>query len=64
VWTLFIGINSYIRLSITSMVRFTGGKSLVLNGAIGQSSGFLGAIISFLLVNKTNLFKAIDRKVC
>jgi hypothetical protein len=45
-------------------IRFVGGKSLVINGALGQGTGLAGAIISFLLVNKTNLFTAIDRKAC
>jgi hypothetical protein len=64
VWTLFIGVNSFIRLSITSMLRFQGGKILVLVGYIGQGAGLFGAIFSFVLVNMTSIFKAVERETC
>jgi hypothetical protein len=63
-WILLIGLNCYIRLSITSIIRFRGGKSLVLLGSIGQVNSFVGAVLAFVIVNMTNLFKSIDKETC
>lgn len=55
-WTLLIGLASYIRLKITTIFRYQGGKSLVWVGAWTQIGSFVGAILSFGVVNYTNVF--------
>jgi riboflavin transporter 2 len=47
---------SYIRLKITTIFRYQGGKSLVWVGTWTQIGSFVGAIVSFLAVNFTSLF--------
>lgn len=57
-WTILVGLVSYVRLSITTVFRYQGGKSLVLVGAITQIGSLLGSILSFSLVNFTDLFQS------
>lgn len=56
-WTILIGLVSYVRLSITTVFRSQGGKSLVWVGAVTQLGSLLGSILSFTMVNFTNLFQ-------
>ncbi|XP_055586263.1 solute carrier family 52, riboflavin transporter, member 3-B isoform X2 [Uranotaenia lowii] len=56
-WTILIGLVSYVRLSITTVFRYQGGKSLVLVGAVTQIGSLIGSVTSFSLVNFTNLFQ-------
>nr|XP_019552209.2 solute carrier family 52, riboflavin transporter, member 3-A [Aedes albopictus]XP_029724723.1 solute carrier family 52, riboflavin transporter, member 3-A [Aedes albopictus]XP_029724724.1 solute carrier family 52, riboflavin transporter, member 3-A [Aedes albopictus] len=56
-WTTLIGLVSYVRLSITTVFRYQGGKSLVWVGAVTQIGSLLGSILSFSLVNFTDLFQ-------
>uniref|UniRef100_U5EMU0 Riboflavin transporter n=1 Tax=Corethrella appendiculata TaxID=1370023 RepID=U5EMU0_9DIPT len=55
-WTLLMGLIGYIRLSITAIYRYQGGKSLVWIGAMTQIGSFIGSVVSFSLVNFTNIF--------
>lgn len=45
-----------MKLSIITIFRYQEGKSLVWVGTVGQISSAIGAIISFILVNVTNIF--------
>lgn len=56
-WTILIGLVSYVRLSITTVFRSQGGKSLVWVGAVTQLGSLCGSILSFTLVNFTDLFQ-------
>lgn len=56
-WTLVTGLMSYIRLKITTIFRYQGGKSLVWAGAWTQIGSFVGAILSFSAVNLTSIFQ-------
>uniref|UniRef100_A0A8D8P538 Riboflavin transporter n=1 Tax=Culex pipiens TaxID=7175 RepID=A0A8D8P538_CULPI len=56
-WTILIGLVSYVRLSITTVFRSQGGKSLVWVGAVTQIGSLCGSILSFTMVNFTNLFQ-------
>uniref|UniRef100_A0A1L8DIM7 Riboflavin transporter n=2 Tax=Nyssomyia neivai TaxID=330878 RepID=A0A1L8DIM7_9DIPT len=55
-WTILNGLISYMKLSITSIFRSQGGKSLVWVGGVSQIGSFIGAIIAFVLVNNTEIF--------
>lgn len=57
-WVSLTGLVSYIKLSITSIFRQRGGQSLVWIGAVSQSGSAIGAVISFGLVNMTDIFVA------
>ncbi|XP_062533432.1 solute carrier family 52, riboflavin transporter, member 3-B-like [Armigeres subalbatus] len=56
-WTILIGLVSYVRLSITTVFRYQGGKALVWVGAVTQIGSLLGSVLSFSLVNFTELFQ-------
>ncbi|XP_058829365.1 riboflavin transporter 2 [Topomyia yanbarensis] len=56
-WTILIGLVSYVRLSITTVFRYQGGRSLVWVGAVTQIGSLVGSILSFTLVNFTDLFQ-------
>ncbi|GAB0092323.1 solute carrier family 52, riboflavin transporter, member 3-A [Sergentomyia squamirostris] len=55
-WTLLNGLISYMKLSITSIFRFQGGKSLVWVGGVSQIGSFVGAILAFVLINYAEIF--------
>ncbi|XP_073818127.1 riboflavin transporter isoform X2 [Musca autumnalis] len=57
-WTLLIGLVSYIKLSITTVMRSQGGKSLVWTGGLTQLGSLIGSILIFVLINYTNSFTA------
>lgn len=56
-WTILMGLVSYVRLSITTVFRHQGGKTLVWVGAVTQIGSLLGSVLSFSLVNFTDLFQ-------
>lgn len=56
-WTILVGLVSYVRLSITTVFRYQGGKSLVWVGAVTQMGSLIGSVLSFSLVNFTDLFQ-------
>ncbi|XP_055853388.1 solute carrier family 52, riboflavin transporter, member 3-A [Episyrphus balteatus] len=60
VWTLLIGIVSYVKLCITSVMRAQGGKSLVWTGAGVQIGSAVGSVLIFALVNYTTSFKQFE----
>lgn len=57
-WTILMGLVSYIKLCITTVMRSQGGKSLLWVGAIGQVGSAVGSILTFVLVNVLNLFES------
>lgn len=59
-WTAVVGLASYIRLKITTIFRYQGGKSLVWVGAWTQIGSFVGAILSFSVVNFTKVFVSYE----
>ncbi|KAJ6638058.1 Riboflavin transporter 2 [Pseudolycoriella hygida] len=59
-WTLVMGLISYIKLSITSVFRFQGGKSLVWLGSVSQIGSACGALMTFLIINRTNVFVSYE----
>lgn len=59
-WTLINGLISYVKLSITAILRNEGGRSLVWVGSVAQIGSALGAICSFLLINQTNIFVSYE----
>lgn len=59
-WTIYTGLYSFINVSIITIFRQQGGKSLVWNGTTAQVGSFTGAILFFLLINFTNTFKSFD----
>uniref|UniRef100_A0A1A9VYC8 Riboflavin transporter n=1 Tax=Glossina austeni TaxID=7395 RepID=A0A1A9VYC8_GLOAU len=58
IWTLLIGLVSYIKLSITTVMHSQGGKSLVWTGCVVQVGSLVGSLIIFVLINFTGSFKA------
>uniref|UniRef100_A0A1B0GK16 Riboflavin transporter n=1 Tax=Lutzomyia longipalpis TaxID=7200 RepID=A0A1B0GK16_LUTLO len=55
-WTVLNGLISYMKLSITTIFRQQGGKSLVWVGGVSQIGSFSGAILAFVLINNAELF--------
>lgn len=51
---------SFINLSIISVFRAQGGKSLVWMGATAQMGSFSGSVLFFFIVNFTTVFKTFD----
>lgn len=56
---MLTGLVSYIKLSITTIFRYQGGQSLVWIGAVTQVGSAIGAVISFCLVNFTDIFVSV-----
>ncbi|XP_055617482.1 solute carrier family 52, riboflavin transporter, member 3-B [Toxorhynchites rutilus septentrionalis] len=56
-WTIVVGLVSYVRLSITTVFRYQGGKSLVWAGGVTQIGSLIGSVLSFGLINFTDLFQ-------
>ncbi|XP_034116967.2 solute carrier family 52, riboflavin transporter, member 3-A [Drosophila albomicans] len=59
-WTLVLGIVSYTKLGITTVMRAQGGQSLVWVGAITQLGSAIGAVSIFFAINYTRYFVAAD----
>lgn len=60
IWTLLIGIVSYVKLCITSVMRAQGGKSLVWTGAVTQIGSAIGSVLIFVLINYTSSFQSFE----
>lgn len=60
IWTLLIGIVSYVKLCITSVMRAQGGKSLVWTGAVTQIGSAIGSVLIFVLINYTSSFQSYE----
>ncbi|XP_037884721.1 solute carrier family 52, riboflavin transporter, member 3-A isoform X1 [Glossina fuscipes] len=58
IWTLLIGLVSYIKLSISTVMHSQGGKSLVWTGCVVQVGSLVGSLLIFVLINFTGSFKA------
>ncbi|XP_067619672.1 solute carrier family 52, riboflavin transporter, member 3-A isoform X2 [Eurosta solidaginis] len=63
-WTLLIGAVSYTKLSISSIMRAQGGRSLVWTGGLTQIGALLGSVLIFILINYTNTFRESDTNSC
>ncbi|EDV91495.1 solute carrier family 52, riboflavin transporter, member 3-A [Drosophila grimshawi] len=59
-WTLLIGVVSYTKLGITTVMRSQGGQSLVWVGGITQLGSAIGAISIFFAINYTRFFQAAE----
>lgn len=59
-WTLVLGVVSYVKLGITTVMRAQGGQSLVWVGAITQVGSAIGAVSIFFAINYTRFFKAAE----
>ncbi|XP_055376490.1 solute carrier family 52, riboflavin transporter, member 3-A isoform X2 [Condylostylus longicornis] len=59
-WAILVGLVSYIKLSITAVMRLQAGKSLVLTGAISQAGSAVGSICIFFLINYTQIFVSYE----
>lgn len=57
---LLTGLVSYVKLAVTTIFRYQGGKSLVWIGAVAQIGSAIGAVITFSLVNFTNIFESFQ----
>lgn len=55
-----LGIVSYVKLGITTVMRAQGGQSLVWVGAITQLGSAIGAVSIFFAINYTNYFQAAE----
>ncbi|XP_053678488.1 solute carrier family 52, riboflavin transporter, member 3-A [Anopheles nili] len=56
-WTIMVGLVSYVRLVITTLLRCEGGQTLVWVGVASQLGSLVGSILSFTLVNFTDTFQ-------
>lgn len=59
-WTAFTCIINYMKISIVLIFRYQEGRSLVWVGTVNQISSAIGSIISFILVNYTNIFVSYE----
>ncbi|KAG4078037.1 hypothetical protein HA402_002088 [Bradysia odoriphaga] len=59
-WTLVTALISYVKLSITSVFRSQGGKSLVWVGSVSQIGSAVGALVTFFVVNYTDVFVSYE----
>ncbi|KAH8409704.1 hypothetical protein KR222_002432, partial [Zaprionus bogoriensis] len=57
-WTLVLGVVSYTKLGIATVMRAQGGQSLVWVGAITQLGSAIGAVSIFFAINYTSFFQA------
>ncbi|XP_035786260.1 riboflavin transporter 2-like [Anopheles albimanus] len=56
-WIVLIGLVSYVRLAITTLLRYEGGQTLVWVGVATQLGSLAGSLTSFGLVNYTGAFE-------
>lgn len=59
-WTIFTCIINYMKISIVSIFRHQEGRSLVWVGTVNQLSSAVGSIVSFVLVNHTQIFVSYE----
>lgn len=60
-WCVLMGLASYLRLTILSLLKRASSSTAVLHiGAIIQAGSSFGTLIATLLINFTNLFKSGD----
>lgn len=58
--TLVGSFISYVRMSISSIFRATSEKGLFYVGVVIQSSSFLGAVLSYVIIEYTSIIKQYD----
>lgn len=60
-WIILMGIISYLKLVIVSLLKRTSSSKALFNiGIVMQTGSATGAIISFVLINFTDCFKAYN----
>ncbi len=57
-WVLYIGLFSYVKVTIAGWCRRRGKSSLFYFGALTQAGSAVGAVLAFVLVNETTIFEA------
>ena len=56
-WILYVGIVSYVKVSIAGWCRRRGKSSLFYYGSFTQAGSAFGAVLAFALVNCTGVFQ-------
>ncbi|XP_043215300.1 solute carrier family 52, riboflavin transporter, member 3-A-like isoform X1 [Amphibalanus amphitrite] len=56
-WVLFVGLTTYSKVGIASLLRPYGGRALFWYGAATQAGSTLGALAAFLAVNVFDAFQ-------
>uniref|UniRef100_A0A336L4W2 Riboflavin transporter n=1 Tax=Culicoides sonorensis TaxID=179676 RepID=A0A336L4W2_CULSO len=59
-WVSLVGLQSFIRLAITSIFREQAGRSLLWIGSVTQIGSFIGSLLAFFLINFSTIFRQID----
>ncbi|KAK7863749.1 hypothetical protein R5R35_011152 [Gryllus longicercus] len=57
-WIAFTGLITFVKVSIASIFRQVSGRALFWCGASQQMGSAVGAVMIFLLINKTKVFKS------
>lgn len=56
----FSGVITFVRVQIANLMREDGAQPLFWSGAVTQAGSAAGAVIAFVLVNKTSIFHYYD----
>lgn len=56
-WSIAFSMFGFLNLSVLSIVRGQGGRSLVRVGEFTQLGAFSGSVLSFIVINLTDTFK-------
>ena len=56
-WVLFVGLTTYSKVGIASLLRPHGGRALFWYGAATQVGATVGALAAFLAVNVFQAFE-------
>ena len=59
-WVIVCGLIGFIKMGITTLFRPDPGRGLYYTGVATQVGSLVGAIITFILVNYTNLFQTFS----
>ena len=55
-WVAFVGVMTYVRVSVAQLMRAQGDAPLFYSGCVTQAGSAVGAVVAFLLVNVANVF--------
>jgi len=59
-WILLVGSFTYVKVSIANVLRAEGKRGLFWCGAITQVGSAIGALVTFLIVNQTTVFRSYN----
>lgn len=59
-WILLVGLFTYVKVSIATIMRINGKRGLFWTGVFTQVGSIIGALISFSVVNFTQIFQTYD----